>query len=629
MSRHHARNIFVSLAALAALVALAAPVAFVALDWIDDAGSSGDRSTSVELLEPCDVIDVASETRALPVLSPGLNESRSVEPREIRMASRDASIDVAPSGIETSARPETIVESTMPLLAGRITSPEGKSIADARVMIARPGRQWSNPSTVVLLSDHQGRFVMPASDAGPWMIHASHRSWKATLLDAFIVEPDSEAHLVMESGIRIVGQVTTTEGAAIEDASIVLLPSNATQLFDLERSAVSDGEGAFELAGLSSGSARLKIQAQGFAIRTEEVRLPEAGDTEVVLELTPAQQLTGQMVDEQGKAIPGAVIQVIGEQGPQSSTTGPDGTFLFESVGDDALNLHALARGYGPLTLSGVTAWDSPVTLTAQSASPATGRVNDRATGEPVAGARVLLISGARRWTASSDEDGRFTSAALPRGDYRVRVQVEGFQVTEIEASLPAPGGLELEVKRGAAFDGQVLDAAGQPLANAWVRLMVAGSELEAPRFALRSKNTTLAGSAHTDEAGHFEIQGLPDGEYWVVAAHKDYAQNRGERVLVTNGQSGAPVVCCLEIGASIQGHVSVAGAPAKHGHVRITNDRGETMRRVPLDESGRYAVAGLSAGTYRLIAEKVGAELEPVTVDLGSRGETTQNIGR
>ncbi|MFL5582602.1 MAG: carboxypeptidase-like regulatory domain-containing protein [Gemmatimonadaceae bacterium] len=91
------------------------------------------------------------------------------------------------------------------------------------------------------------------------------------------------------------------------------------------------------------------------------------------------------------------------------------------------------------------------------------GRVVDRATGAPVAGAAVSLVDGERE--VRSDSTGRFALLGLPSGLQRLRVSAEGWATTTVLVSL-RPG---REVERTIELKGTG-QAAAQGLAPVTVK---------------------------------------------------------------------------------------------------------------------------------------------------------------
>ncbi len=150
------------------------------------------------------------------------------------------------------------------------------------------------------------------------------------------------------------------------------------------------------------------------------------------------------------------------------------------------------------------------------------GRVVDGVTGDPVARARVRLMSGPAgpRSPVLSDSMGAFAFMALPQGTYNLMVE----KSTYLSGRYPEPSGsirarmkplllrdgqvteLTVPMFRGGAITGRVLDAHGDPVDLAQVRV------LRVPR----GGRVTSAGQAQTNDLGEYRVPRLQPGRYLV-----------------------------------------------------------------------------------------------------------------
>lgn len=89
----------------------------------------------------------------------------------------------------------------------------------------------------------------------------------------------------------------------------------------------------------------------------------------------------------------------------------------------------------------------------AQQASTVVGRVSDRTTKRPVAGAEI--ISGTDSHSATTDSLGRFTLPGLTAGHGRLVVRATGFPVSTYEVDLPAGDTLVQSVQLDSTAEGR------------------------------------------------------------------------------------------------------------------------------------------------------------------------------
>jgi len=126
---------------------------------------------------------------------------------------------------------------------------------------------------------------------------------------------------------------------------------------------------------------------------------------------------------------------------------------------------------------------------------------------KPVRRARVVLTGGALKEPLVTDSDAngtyRFTVAAA--GPYRVAIQKPGF----VPHTSEAPPGSSIVMTRGAAIEGVVADAGGDPVWN----VLVSAHQVQ-PDGTKKAVATT-----RTDDLGRYRLHSLAAADYYVEAA--------------------------------------------------------------------------------------------------------------
>ena len=160
------------------------------------------------------------------------------------------------------------------------------------------------------------------------------------------------------------------------------------------------------------------------------------------------------------------------------------------------------------LTAQAQTARDDPSAPGLQRRS-INGRVLADDTGEPVPNARVTLMRPGPGATVLADRDGRFTLTTLP-GSVTVAASKPGFARNEV-TTTPAGQPIDIRLPRGAAISGRIVDARGDPLVAASI-----GVEDAAKPLASGFSNAGAIASTFTDDRGEYRVGGLAAGTYLV-----------------------------------------------------------------------------------------------------------------
>lgn len=439
----------------------------------------------------------------------------------------------------------------------------------------------------------------------------------------------------------IEGRVTDARGAPVTGADVAAWGSRPAQ-------SVSDGAGRFRIprvaltrppsfpAGIEGSEVTLRVTHVGLleaAVELDDVRPDETRHVDVVLEAGGA--VRGRVADAHGEALGGVTVWcdlLEPERRPSSPAarlalgSGRDkgesdrtGRFEVGPLVPGRYNLIATAVGkvrrtFGPYTVSAQQVTEG-IELTLDDGAAITLRVADRS-GKPIAGAVITAFPGGDRAAldssaASSDGDGEAVLSGLPPGSYEVEVVAERYA----RATLPGvrAGGPSIDVRLdGAArLVGRVVDAAsGAPV----------------PRF-------TVAHAAFRDRDGRFEFADLPEKPEPIEVLADGYAPTT---VGPFGGAPGAKLdagTVRLARGADVRGRVvGPRGEPVVGANVhaaQIDERRAPTSRSLSADSdaSGRFTLAGLTAGRWVLSAGENGSFLPSGSVVVTLSGGESRDV--
>ena len=160
---------------------------------------------------------------------------------------------------------------------------------------------------------------------------------------------------------RATGEVVTERGRDPIAGAVVTLYTDLGA-----RRARTDAQGAFALADLAPGNARLGVRAPGFAPSTRLVTIPDSGGRRVFalppFELAVEGSIEGDVVDAHGDPVAGARVAkddvptwlLVGSTPDSIAVTDAKGRFALRGLPEGTMTLEAYAPGLGRARAEGV-----------------------------------------------------------------------------------------------------------------------------------------------------------------------------------------------------------------------------------------------------------------------------------
>ncbi len=415
-------------------------------------------------------------------------------------------------------------------------------------------------------------------------------------------------------------------GGSLRDRSVrdgwVRATSSAAGFLDggVERTASITDDLRFEFHGVPADeSYRVRVELPGLAGQVREgVRITPGRAISLDLDVLSGATVRGRVLDDGGAALSGIKVIASSFEGHDSATTAPDGTFSFEGL------------------------YPGKTTLRADSTGTRGARVElgDLADGEVRVGVDVVLVrelpvSGRVRWPDGSPakncavEYTRHLEFGETKafGDWKVQTDSDGeFRIVD-----PGDGPLELtaipkpEDGRGAANLKWVAHVGGVQPGTEGITLLlgngstVRGTVVSDAGMAMGCASVVAyrvaggwsgLGRRGPDSAvvdGRFEITGLYDGEWNVIAEAPGYAKSVAAHISLP--RDVGPIDLALRRTATLSGTVvDESNGPVAHARLKVGvgEQRGpdeglgyalKEMSGSRTDTQGRFEIQGVEPG--------------------------------
>ncbi len=489
------------------------------------------------------------------------------------------------------------------VLAGTVLDESGGPLEGVVVVVTPRGSLGREPLPSAT-SDPEGRFQITVPKKGPYAVDAYLAGFAP--FRSRSVETDKALRLVLRSAKETIRGVVR-DGETLAPIEGALVRTRVQRLRGRLPAhprwgvveTVTDAEGLFELADLSTGRFEITASAPAYGQASKEVAMGEP----LEIYLFPGAGIYGRLTDPNDKPVEGAYVSTRGSSLAERTDT--DGRFALLGLEPGAYRVFARHPDFAPAVAKASLAVDHDAELTLQFSlgTQLTGRVVNEEN-EPI-DAQVLLqaLDGGSvgrflqdRFSARTDAEGSFHLKAVPGGEHSLRVRASGYAAENVEVYLEDGDGTatedlgDLVLEIGLAIHGRVVDENEQPVPGARV-------------FGFNASGGILSSLNHgdlevpSDDEGRFVLAGLSDGAYRLTAV----APGFGRSSLGMAEAGATDVTLVLQPAGSIRGAVVDADdrIVSTYSVTARSNPRGGGGGDRVSSEDGVFLLEDVAQGEY------------------------------
>ena len=397
-----------------------------------------------------------------------------------------------------TAEPLSLVLRPGSRVAGRVTDEDASPIEGVQLMIEQ---DLMPPVRRLVSSDVEGRFAFEDLRAGPASLSVFHAAYVGP--DPFDLEVAAEGSkdllLVLERGAVLAGEVKTASGEPIDRARVAA--GNAGSF--------TDAEGVYRLEGVTPGAVTVEAYHPHYGLSSEETTI-ELGVNGLDLTFPDGHEVSGRVIDQQGRAITGATVKLTFDAGrgvrDYQDRSAADGGFRLRPVADGEYRLEAHRAGFAsaaPVTVAVAGAQVTDLEVVLDGGIAVAGEV---------VGLEFEELARVRVW---AERDG---AARVPgHVDYQ-----GGYEVVDL-----APGGwlLRASLDQGRRQARARLDLAPdvtpirqdlrfEPRSTLSGRVLLDGEPLPGTKVSLDGLDLAVSRLVVSDYRGAFRIEDLDPGSY-------------------------------------------------------------------------------------------------------------------
>ncbi|MBY0090740.1 carboxypeptidase regulatory-like domain-containing protein [Priestia aryabhattai] len=489
-------------------------------------------------------------------------------------------------------------------IRGQLLDSNGNPITSQNLQI-----RLLDQSGVLLLTDlaqPDGTFIFSNVLPGNYIVNATAPGFQSNTIGIQVLRDQETSTFISlnPSPATLIGQVINEQTLIGISGSIISVINSNTGL--LVGRATSGQDGTFIIENLPAGSFLVTADAQNFGTDSKAIILNAGQSTNTALVLTPNPgSVTGFVVNRvNGGDLSATSIQIFNQTGAAvvSVVSDPQGQFLVAGLAPGQYTAIATVQGFTSGIISFTIIADTQsIASFALEPNPSSieGKVTDVTTGQPIAGADVIV----RQFTSAgpiiastqTDSNGFYVLSNLPQGTFNVIVIDPdfGFQSSSVTLNPGETIVLNFNLEQlPSTVQGTVSNQdTSEPLINTLILLI--------------DNNGILITQTQTDINGFYQITGFSAGQYTLSFINPLF-QSKTLGFISEPGETSEVNAALASNPGALTGQIfdSQTLAPLIGASVRVF----PASSLIPIatlvtDSTGKYSLSGLTPGPYTLIA--------------------------
>jgi hypothetical protein len=498
-------------------------------------------------------------------------------------------------------------------VSGRVTEKgSGKPVTAFQAGIATSrsggGMVMMTPPQLRSFTSDDGTFALENVPSGATVLVVNAPGYTSGRMNLSVLEGKSidDVEIQLDSGVRLIGRVTSATGAAVSDVEVSVAPSPSggfAMSGAMDRSAVTDSNGEYALEALDAGEETIAFSHAKHAPVRKTVTL-KGRETRLDVQLTSGQKVTGTVVTDSGAPVADAEVEISSGATYENARTNGSGAFEIDALPAGRYRFTATKTGFAGGILEDVdVASGAPVRIVMQTGGTIHGRVSG-VSAQELASTTVEARNGRLYSSGAVDSSGNYRIEGAPIGTVQVQARVmsgpmSGFKTSTAQmVELSAGGTQQVDI----AFRTDIT-ISGRVTRN--------GSNLSGASVSFFSRDASARPSAMTttDAQGVYSISGLDEGEYSVMVSDMQrlspYTVNyqvRGSATFDIDYKTNA-----------LRGRVldAATSEPLSNVTVQLRAATGADSRRMTrgslTDVTGSFLIDSVAPGSYTVTAKREG----------------------